>query len=121
MLFLTHLNRKLKAVAPVSDISIGDWNDRNTWEVTYDKSATPADKSAAQAVIDGFDLSLAQEQDDAQIALFESDANLPRRVEDIFELAISKGLFTRQEAEEASPGINAKILERKAHRDKLQQ
>lgn len=55
----------------------------------------------------------------AQKELENSDRNLSRRLEDLYQLTMSKGIFTEAEVEAASPGLVAKMAERKANREKL--
>lgn len=46
----------VEAQAPIGGISIGNRNDKTTWQITFKPEATPAQRSAAQGVIDTFDL-----------------------------------------------------------------
>lgn len=48
------LDEAVKAVAPISGVSIGRRDDRSTWKAHFNDNATPEQIEAAQAVIDGF-------------------------------------------------------------------
>lgn len=50
------VHAKVAAVAPIDSISFGSLTDKTTWTIQYQSTATDAQKTAAQAVIDGIDL-----------------------------------------------------------------
>lgn len=60
------LTTQLAAVAPVFGISIGDRTDKSTWRVDFDNAATPAQRTAAQAVLAGFDWNAAETAEAAE-------------------------------------------------------
>lgn len=55
------LMKQALEAAPIDGISIGNWDDKNTWRIHFNNSATQQQKDGAQAVIDGFDVSVVTE------------------------------------------------------------
>ena len=53
------LHSAVAAVAPIDGVSVGVEADKSTWKVSFADSATPAQRAAAQTVINGFDLKAA--------------------------------------------------------------
>ena len=49
------LHTRLAQECPIVGVSIGGWEDKTTWRITYQPQATEVQRSAAQAVIDIFD------------------------------------------------------------------
>lgn len=49
------LTAEIAAVAPIQGVSIGSWNDRETWRIDFAPDATEQQKAAAQAVLVSFD------------------------------------------------------------------
>jgi hypothetical protein len=58
------LYEKIKAVCPVVGVSVGNWTDKGTWRIDFDTGATPAQKAAAQAVVDAFDYNAPDDTDE---------------------------------------------------------
>lgn len=56
------LHEKIAAVAPILGVSIGVYDDKTTWKVAFDQSALPEQKSAAQAILDSFDIAAMENQ-----------------------------------------------------------
>jgi hypothetical protein len=56
VLTASDIHAKLAAVAPIDGISIGSSTDKSTWIIQFQDSATDAQKTAAQAVLDAIDL-----------------------------------------------------------------
>lgn len=54
------LTAQLTGVAPIFGISIGDKTDKSTWRIDFDNAATPAQRTAAQAVLAAFDWNAAE-------------------------------------------------------------
>lgn len=52
---ITDLTRAVSAVCPIDGVSIGRIDDRSTWRVTFQPSATESQRSAAQAALAAFD------------------------------------------------------------------
>jgi len=48
------LDEKVRLVSPIAGISFGDLNDKRTWRIDFDESATPQQKNAAKDVVDNF-------------------------------------------------------------------
>jgi hypothetical protein len=44
------------AAAPITGVAVGDWANRATWRIDFDDSATSDQRSAAQSVVDAFDV-----------------------------------------------------------------
>lgn len=55
---LTALTAQILVVCPIFGVSIGDITDKATWVVDYDPAATGGQRTAAAAVVTGFDTSL---------------------------------------------------------------
>lgn len=49
------LDAALRAVCPIDGISIGTWDDRATWRINHDASATSDQVAAAQAALAAYD------------------------------------------------------------------
>ena len=49
------LHTLVTRVAPVAGVRIGDPDDRATWELDFEATATPEQRAAAQAVVDNTD------------------------------------------------------------------
>ena len=56
MTFIIQLDRALKRVCPTHGVSMGRKNDKKTWRIDFKDEATPAERVAAQNVLDNFDL-----------------------------------------------------------------
>ena len=50
------LTNRILLVCPIIGVCVPDINDKETWRIDYDPSATDSQKAAAQAVIAGFDM-----------------------------------------------------------------
>lgn len=62
------LDKAVKAVCPITGVSIGDTADKLTWRFNPLPSATPSEISAAQGVIDAFDLAAHAQQEADELA-----------------------------------------------------
>lgn len=51
-----NLHNQISAVCPIQGISIALETDKSTWRIDFDLSATPAQKAAAQTVLQAFDV-----------------------------------------------------------------
>lgn len=49
------LDTAVRAVAPITGVSIGQANDRSTWRIDFTQDATDEQKAAAQAALEAFD------------------------------------------------------------------
>ncbi len=56
MTIATILHERLAAVAPIASVEIGTRADKRTWRIDFAAGATPAERAAAQAAIDAFDV-----------------------------------------------------------------
>lgn len=50
------LDQEIKAVCPISGVSVGRMNDKDTWQPSFLPSATTQEKAAAMEVIEQFDI-----------------------------------------------------------------
>jgi len=53
------LHEAVQAVCPIAGVSIGSGEDKATWRIDYLDEATPAQRAAAEGVMDSFDVSMA--------------------------------------------------------------
>jgi hypothetical protein len=53
---MTYLHDQIAAVCPILCLTVGDPNDKTTWSIAYDPSATAAQQQAAQSVLANFNL-----------------------------------------------------------------
>lgn len=60
------LHAAIAAVCPIHGVSIGRRNDKATWRIDFAPEATDAQKNAARAIKDGYDLGAAQAADDSK-------------------------------------------------------
>ena len=89
------LNEKVEQVAPIFGVSLGETSDKSTWRIDFKPEATPAQRTAAQAVVDAFDVA-AEEQKlkDAEQAKVDKKAllltllNKPVTVQDLLDLGL---------------------------------
>ena len=49
------LDQQLKAICPIDGVSIGRWDDPQTWQISFKPTATPGQRAAAQAALQRFD------------------------------------------------------------------
>lgn len=49
------VHKEVAAVAPINGVSIGRKDAKETWRIDFAPEATPAQRRAAQDVVDGFD------------------------------------------------------------------
>ena len=80
------LDRTLRVVCPIHGISIGRWEDKETWRIDYKPEATQAQKDAASAIITTFDPS--QKIPDALTT------------DDIVALLVKKGILTQKDVDD---------------------
>lgn len=70
------LDEAVKVVCPITGVSIGNRSDKTTWNIDFAEAATPQQRTAAQAVIDAFDVNAAypsaQQLEDACKAAFNA-------------------------------------------------
>lgn len=59
------LHRAIEQVCPIVSVSIGRRSDRGSWRIDFADNATGAERAAAQAVLDGFQLSFDDTGEDA--------------------------------------------------------
>ena len=45
------LHQEIANIAPIHGVSIGDWNDKNTWNVCFKDDATEAQKNDVDAFL----------------------------------------------------------------------
>lgn len=50
-----NLSRAIKALAPIHGVSIGDWQDKNTWRVDFKEEATPEQIAAVEQFVNDLD------------------------------------------------------------------
>ena len=61
MIFPATLDNQIQTVCPIFGVSIGRTEDKLTWRIDFKPEATPAQRAAAQAVVDSFNVA-AEEQ-----------------------------------------------------------
>lgn len=71
---ITSLHAQVAAVCPIEGISIGKPDDRSTWRIDFNSQATAGERVAAQAIVDGFDLSAANAAETQVVARRSTDA-----------------------------------------------
>lgn len=49
---IVELDQAVKAVCPISGVSIGTYEDRSTWRISFLPEATSQQRAAGQAVLD---------------------------------------------------------------------
>ena len=86
-----NLTNQVAAVAPIFGVSIGTWNDKATWTVSFHLDATDEQKAAAALVITNFDVAAEQVKVDTAINLANSDTGMCRGLEDLIDTLITKG------------------------------
>lgn len=55
-----NLHAAIAAHAPIDGVSIGRRNDKSTWRIDFKPEATDAQRAAARAMLEGFDVGAAQ-------------------------------------------------------------
>lgn len=55
------LHTAVELVCPIQGVSVGRKNDKTTWRINYKQEATPAQRAAAQAVVDALDVAVAEQ------------------------------------------------------------
>lgn len=63
----------IAAICPIKGISIGSFSDKATWSLVFDQAATDAQKQAAQAAINFFDVAAAQAKESSDETSLVSD------------------------------------------------
>jgi hypothetical protein len=63
MSIIQQLHEQVSAVCPIAGISIGRLDDKATWRIDFVDAATPQQRAAAAAIVSGFDVAAAQQQD----------------------------------------------------------
>ena len=89
------LHIQLAATAPIDGVAIGDSQNKSTWRIDFKPEATPAQRAAAQAVVDAFDvaaeeqklLGVEQAKKDKKAALL-SQPNKSVTVQDLVDLGL---------------------------------
>ena len=81
------LDRTLRVVCPIHGISIGRWEDKETWRIDYKPEATQAQKDAAAAVIATFD----------PLQKIPGDLTM----DDVLVLLVKKGTLTQKDVDDA--------------------
>lgn len=59
MMIAQKIHEAIAAVCPITAISIGSFENKSTWKVTYGALASTAQRQAAQTAIDSFDVAAA--------------------------------------------------------------
>lgn len=49
------LDQQLKNVCPIEGVSIGLWNDKSTWQISFKSEATQSERTLAQSILLTFD------------------------------------------------------------------
>jgi hypothetical protein len=86
----TALHAKVAAVAPIVGVSVGSVDDKATWRIDFDPKATDAQRKAAQAVIDAFDVAAEQSQ-------LEVKEVRDQKIAGLADILIAKGIITEQD------------------------
>lgn len=63
------LDSALRAVCPIIGVSIGRKDDKSTWRIDFDATATPDQRRAASVVVEKFDVLQAETEEAARLAL----------------------------------------------------
>jgi hypothetical protein len=71
---LAELDQQVRAVCPIFGISCGSLTDKATWRIDFADAATAPQRTAAQAVLDGFDMN----------AVYPTAAQLEQACKDAF-------------------------------------
>lgn len=67
-----HLDTAIRAVCPIIGVSIGRIDDKATWRVDFAPEATQAQRTAAQTLVDGFDVAAVEEAETAKVAAIDA-------------------------------------------------
>ncbi len=86
------LHEQVAAVAPIEGVRLKIRADKTTWEVDFLPGATQAEKDAAQAVIDGFDIAA---EDAAHAAQEVREAKVAGTK--LADILIAKGIITEED------------------------
>lgn len=73
MSLVTQLDAAVRTVCPIHGVSIGRKDDKTTWRIDFVDDATPQQRTAAQALIDGFVVNPANDAIEARIAALYDD------------------------------------------------
>lgn len=84
------LHLRIAAVAPIIGVTIGDPDDKVTWIVDYLPEATTEQRSAAQQIIDQFDLAAATAEETAALADFANSIASFNAIPDWATLPVSE-------------------------------
>ena len=49
------LDLAIRSVCPIDGVSVGTWDDKQTWRIDFKPEATTEERAAAQGVVDAFD------------------------------------------------------------------
>jgi hypothetical protein len=60
MNILQVLNDRIISVCPIDGVSIGNWNDKSTWRISFAKDVTDAQKTSANIILRNFDPAIEQ-------------------------------------------------------------
>lgn len=89
------LDVKIKKVAPIDGVSIGQIDNKSTWRIDFKPEATPAQRRAAQGVVNGFDITVEQQKikdkSDTKRALkdtLKADPTRKLSVQDLIDLEL---------------------------------
>lgn len=95
MLSIVVLDLVIRAKCPIDGVSIGDQNDKSTWRIDFQPTATAQQRADAQAVVDAFDVALEEQKlKDADRAKVDKKAALllqPNKsvtVQDLIDLGL---------------------------------
>jgi len=113
---LNRLTSAVAAVAPIYGVSIGTWDDKETWVVSFKPEATEQQRTAAAGVITAFDVAAEQVKVTAAQNLMTSDTGMCRGLEDLIDTLIAKGTIVLNDLPAA---LRTKIDNRDTWRSQL--
>lgn len=87
---ISTLHDQLAAVCPIDGVSIGRWDNRDSWRIDFKEAATDAEKAAARAIVAGFDRAVAQA---AQRAKREREALVQSKLRELAERMVDDPAF----------------------------
>ena len=89
------LNERILSVCPITGVSLGTRTDKTTWRIDFKPEATPVQRTAAQAVVDAFDvaaeeqkLKAAEQAKNTKKAALLSQPNKSVTVQDLLDLGL---------------------------------
>lgn len=92
MFLASQVAEEVGKVAPIDSVSIGNRTDKTTWVVRFKTAATDSQKTAAQAIIDGFDLSPERTKKEVRkAAIANMDAEVVKLLRAMYTLVAKNG------------------------------